>query len=304
MLTDHPWPDLDIERSILSAAGIELVAGPMETPDAATVEKLVADADPDAILTCWAPVTAAAIEQPKNVRLVARLGVGLDNIAVAAATARGAWVTNVPDYCVSEVSDHAVALVLAHGRGIVDFDRAAKRGRWDPSQAQLTRISELTVGIIGFGRIGRETGRKLSAFGCRVLAHSRSLVEAPAGVTIAPVTAIQDQADVIILHAPLSPETEHLVDRAFLAACRRRPLLVNVSRGGLVDNGALLEALDSGSLRGAAIDVLEGEPRPPREILTHPRAIVTPHIAFSSSASLRDLRRRACEEVVRVLGGE
>jgi D-3-phosphoglycerate dehydrogenase / 2-oxoglutarate reductase len=118
LMTDHPWPDLDIERSIIAAAGYELIAGPIETPDAAFVEALVAQHDPLAIMTCWAQVSAQAIARPTSLRIVARMGVGLDNIDVDVATQRGAWVTNVPDYCVEEVSDHAIAMLLSFWRGL------------------------------------------------------------------------------------------------------------------------------------------------------------------------------------------
>jgi D-3-phosphoglycerate dehydrogenase len=276
VLTDHPWRSLEIETAIFDEAGIDLIAGPIEAPGAAEVEQMIVEAEPDAILTCWAPVSAAAIERPKRLRVVARLGIGVDNIAVEAATRRGAWVTNVPDYCIGEVSDHAVALVLAFNRDVLEFDRAAKEGLWDPSRAKLQRLADLTIGIIGYGQIGRETARKLACFGCRILAHSRSLEQAPDPITVASLERITDEADVIILHLPLTPATEHLIDDEFLRRCRRQPLLVNVSRGALVDTQSVLRGLDQCLLRGVALDVIEGEPRPPVNLLKHPRAIITP----------------------------
>ena len=170
VLTDHPWDDLNVEEQIFADAGIDLIAGPSTASPAAVVEQLVVDANPDAILTCFATVSAAAIQAPDKLVIVARLGIGLDNIDVAATTERGAWVTNVPDYCVGEVSDHAVAFLLGHMRGVLQFDRAAKRGEWAPGNVELRRISDLVVGLVGYGRIGKETGRKLRALGCRVRA--------------------------------------------------------------------------------------------------------------------------------------
>jgi D-3-phosphoglycerate dehydrogenase len=304
LLTDHPWPDLDIERSLFAAAGLELVAGPVRAPSGDEVARRAATVDPRAIMTCWAPVSAEAISAPGHLAVVARLGVGLDNIAVEAATARGAWVTNVPDYCVGEVSDHAVAMLLAGMRGLTTLDRAAKAGRWAPEAARLSRIADLTVGIIGYGRIGQLTARKLQAFGCRVLVHSRSPRPPDAPFEAVPLDAIQRECDAIILHAPLTTETHSLVNKAFLAACARQPYLINVSRGALVDNRALLEALERGKIRGAALDVIDGEPDVPSSILRHEAILVTPHIAFSSLASVRELRTRACEDVVRALSGE
>jgi D-3-phosphoglycerate dehydrogenase len=311
-ITDHPWPDVAIEQAICEQHGHELVTGPIEALPQAAIEALVAEHRPHAIMCCWAPVSARAIQAPPDLRIVARLGVGLDNIAIPAATARGAWVTNVPDYCVEEVSDHVVALLLSHWRAVTAFDREVKAGRWNPASARLVRTRNMTVGIIGYGRIGSVTARKLSlGFGARVLASSPSLLRSNAqgddvasGVFVASIEQIQKDADAIVLHLPLTDATHHLVDDAFLAACARKPILINVSRGGLVDNDALLRALDRGLVSGAALDVVEGEPSPPNAVVGRTDIIVTPHIAFSSDASLEELRRRCTEDVVRVLRGE
>ena len=174
------------------------------------------------------------------------MGVGLDNIDIPAATARGAWVTNVPDYCVEEVSDHALALILSWSRGVTVLDREVKRGLWQPGGAKVARLRVLTIGLVGLGRIGRATARKLSGFGCRVIAADPSPHAPPEGVEIVSLEALRAESDVIVLHLPLLDATHHLVDDAFLAGCQRKPLLVNVSRGGLVDNDALLRALDGG----------------------------------------------------------
>lgn len=312
LITDHPWPDTEIERAICAAAGHELIAGPIEALPEAEIEQLVVTHAPHAVMCCWATVSDKAIESPPDLRVVARLGVGLDNIAIAAATARGAWVTNVPDYCVEEVSDHAVAMLLAHWRGIAHFDREAKRARWEPASARLTRTRNMTVGIVGYGRIGAMTARKMSqGFGARVLVTAPSLLakgrpgdEVSPGVIVATLDEIKRTADAIVLHLPLNATSQHLVDAAFLQGCLRKPLLVNVSRGGLIDNAALIRALDAGTLSGAALDVVEGEPQPPAAVIARPDIVVTPHVAFSSAASLEELRRRCTEDVVRVLRGE
>lgn len=303
LLTDFPWPDCDVEREIVEGAGFALVTGPREAAPASVVARLAVADDPVAILTCWAPVSAEAIAAPTDLRIVARMGVGLDNIDIAAATARGAWVTNVPDYCVEEVSDHAIALTLAWLRGVVVLDREVKQGLWKPGGARVARFRVLTIGLVGLGRIGRATAGKLSGFGCRVIAADPSPHEPPPGVEIVPLDALRAEADVIVLHVPLLDATRHLVDDAFIAGCRKKPLLVNVSRGGLVDNDALIRGLDSGQLGGAALDVVEGEPSPPSALVGRPDVIVTPHVAFLSPVSLLELRRRSTEEVVRVLRG-
>jgi D-3-phosphoglycerate dehydrogenase len=311
LITDHPWPDVAIEQSICERHGHELIAGPIEALPQAAIEALTMQHQPHAIMCCWASVSAAAIQAPADLRVVARLGVGLDNIAIPAATARGAWVTNVPDYCVEEVSDHVVAMLLSHWRGITAFDREAKLGRWNPASARLIRTRNMTLGIIGYGRIGSVTARKLTqGFGARVLATSPSLLREHApGTEIAPrvfvasLEQIQQHADAIALHLPLTSMTKHLINESFLNSCRRAPFLINVSRGGLVDNDALVRALDGGLLSGAALDVVDGEPSPPLAVVGRPDVIVTPHIAFSSDASLDELRRRSTEDVMRVLRG-
>lgn len=304
LLTDHPWPDTTLERDLLARAGLQLVCGPATAAEPQEITRLAAETDPVAILTCWAPVPAAAIVAPSDLRIVARLGVGLDNIDVAAATARGAWVSNVPDYCVEEVADHAVALMLGQFRGVVRLDREVRRDGWRNPIIRLRRISSLCVGLIGFGRIGQATAVRLRSFGCRLLAHSRSNRDAGGLAVPVPLSVIQAEADVIVLQAPLTAETAGMVDRAFLRGCARRPLLINVGRGGLVDNEALLEALDEGWIGGAALDVIAGEPNPPAAVLAREDIIVTPHVAYLSEESLLELRRRACEDVIRAVAGE
>ncbi|RYF73251.1 MAG: C-terminal binding protein [Comamonadaceae bacterium] len=304
LLTDYAWPDDAVERGVLAAAGLHLVSGPAKPASASEIEALVREHQPAAILTCWAQVSAQAIAAAPDLKIVARLGVGLDNIAVDAATARGVWVTNVPDYCIDEVSDHAVGFVLAWTRGLLAFDRQVRNGQWDPAGARLRRLSTLTCGIVGFGRIGRATAAKLAAFGCRLLAHDPYPGPNTAGVEAASLDELLRQSDAVIVHAPLTASTHHLIDGARIAQMKRGALLVNVSRGGVVDTQALVQALESGQLSAVGLDVLEEEPAVPDTLRTHAGAMVTPHVAFSSDASLIELRRRAAEEVVRVLQGD
>jgi D-3-phosphoglycerate dehydrogenase len=304
LLTDYAWPDDSVERGIIEAAGMRLVCGPADPAPAAQIESLARESQPSAILTCWAQVSAAAIEAAKPLQIVARLGVGLDNIAVDVATTRGIWVTNVPDYCVEEVSDHAVGFALAWTRGLVHFDREVRAGRWAPASARLRRLAELTCGIVGFGRIGRATARKLSAFGCRLLAHDPYPSASVPGVESVGLESLMSQSDIVIVHAPLTSTSHHLIDGQRLALMRPGGLLINVSRGAVVDTQAVIDALNEGRLAAAGLDVLESEPAVPEALLSQSGAMLTPHVAFSSDASLLELRRRAAEEVVRVLKGE
>jgi len=305
LLTDYAWPDIDIERTIIEGAGFRLVTGSPSPAPAEVIAQMVRDHRPAAILTCWAQVSADAIAVSSDLKIVARLGIGLDNIAVDEATRRGIWVTNVPAYCLEEVSDHAIGMILAWTRGLIHFDREVKADRWEPATARLRRLSTLICGIVGYGRIGHRTADKLrNGFGVRILAHDpfpRSVDTAVEFVTLDELLA---RADVVILHAPLTPETKHLINRDRLALMRPGAFLVNVSRGGLVDTAALIEALAAGRLSGVGLDVLEDEPIVSPALAARANVCLTPHVAFSSDTSLRELRQCACEEVVRVLRGE
>ena len=303
LLTDYAWPDLDIERSTFDRGDVELVVVSQEPPPASVVEAHARSHRPQAILTNWAKVTASAIDACPSLSIVARLGVGLDNIDVEAATRQGAWVTNVPDYCVEEVSDHAIALILAWARGIVHFDRDVRAGHWRPASARLQRLRNLTAGVVGYGRIGRMTARKLRALGLRVLAHD-PYAAADDVVELLSLDDLLAASDVIVLNVPATATTLHLIDEACLSRVKRGAFLVNVSRGSVVDTTALIGALERGQLAGVGLDVLEGEPEVPAALRARNDAIITPHVAFSSFASLDELRTRACEDVVRALKGE
>jgi len=305
LLTDYAWPDLEVERRIIEGAGFRLLTGASAPAVAETITQMVRDSAPAAILTCWAEVTADAIAASSNLRIVARLGIGLDNIAVDEATRRGVWVTNVPSYCLEEVSDHAVGMILSWSRGLLHFDREVKAGRWQPASARLRRLSALTCGVVGYGRIGRRTAHKLSSgFGARVIAHDPLAQQPDPLVELVSFEELLARSDIVVLHAPLTAQTKYLINRDTLALMRPGAFLVNVSRGGLVDTDALIEALQAGHLSGAGLDVLENEPVVAPALASRPDVILTPHVAFSSDASLMELRHSACEEVVRVLRGE
>lgn len=303
-ITDHAWPDLDIERAVIESAGLRLVAGPAVPVAADTIAALAREYQPGSILTCWAPVDAQAIAASRSLLHVGRIGVGLDNIDVAACTSRGVRVTNVPDYCVEEVSDHAVGFALAWTRGLVSFDRAVRAGQWNPADARLRRLANLTVGIVGFGRIGQASARKFGAFGCRILAHKQSPSADTSGAEMVSFEALLATSDIVVLHVPLTDQTRGLFNERRIASMKPGALLINVSRGGVVDTLAIIEALRSGQLGGAALDVLDTEPQVPPELLAQNGVMVTPHVAFSSEASLAELRRRAAKEAVRMLTGQ
>ncbi len=300
LLTDHPWPGTEIESAVVHAAGGELVDGaPGDSPEAL----LRLGADVDAIVTCWAQVPRALIEASPRLRVVSRLGVGVDNIDVRAAAERGVTVTRVPDYCVEEVSDHVVALVLDWARGVSRLDRAVRAGTWDPGSVPLRRVRELVAGVWGTGRIGLAAARKLAALGCTILLDDRR-PDPRHGFLQVPAAELLARSDVVTVHVPLAEATRGMVDAAALARMRPGSLLVNTSRGAVVDAHALAAALDAGRPGAAALDVLPAEPEVPPGLAGRDEVVITPHVAFSSVQSVTELRRRAVEDAVRVLRGE
>ena len=302
LLTDYAWPDLEIERSVLAGADAELVVA--ESDDATSLAALARDVD--AIMTNWAQVPAEVIEAAPNCRIVARLGIGLDNIDVACATRRKIPVTNVPDYCLVEVAEPALALVLALGRKVGHYHLATKQGRYElQSGPPLKRIEGQTLGIVGLGAIGRRLAEKALGIGLSVVATNRSGRCDLAGVRLVGLEELLTTSDYVSLHVPLTGATRHLIGQSELAQMKPTAYLVNTARGGVLDHAALAEALDAGKLAGAALDVQDPEPpdlgEPP---YNDPRVIVTPHAAFYSEESVSDLRRRAAEQVAARLHGE
>jgi D-3-phosphoglycerate dehydrogenase / 2-oxoglutarate reductase len=306
LVTDYAWPSLDVERELLAAVGAELLVAETGEED-----ELVALArSVDAILTNWKRVPAAALEAAPRCLVVSRYGVGVDNIPVERATELGIVVTNVPDFCLEEVSDHAMALILACARRVVPFTRATREGRWDllGIGRGLPRLREQTLGLVGFGNIARTLVPKARGFGMRVIAHTPRVEPRPAEDGLELTNDLEHllrQSDYVSLHAPATAETRGLIGEEQLRLMKPTAYLVNTSRGALVDERALYRALADGRIAGAALDVLGGEPPPPDDpLLTLDNVIVTPHAAFYSETAIRELQTKAAGNVVTVLRGE
>ncbi len=301
LVTDYAWPDLDLEVAILRDVGAEIVLP--ESTDESSLVSAVGDAQ--AIMTNWARVTDRVIDSCPSLRIVARLGVGLDNIDVAHATRLGIPVTNVPGYCDVEVAEHTIALLFALARNVAIHHRATKNGVYDISLGPtMRRMAGRTLGLVGLGGIGREVARRAHALGLEVLAATRSSTEPVAGVTRVALAELLVRSDFVSVHAPLTNETKPLIGAAELGRMKRGAFLINTARGALVDHEALARALDSGHLSGAGLDVQDPEPpgldRPPFD---DENVIVTPHTAFVSEQSLRELRTRAATQVAARLSG-
>lgn len=283
LITDVAWPDTSIEDAVLSAAGIESVLAP--DGDESTLSRLAGDVD--GILTCFAQVTRRVIEAGPHIRVISRTGVGLDNIDLDAASERGIPVTRVPDYCVDEVSEHALALALSLLRRVPQYTALARTGSWGVDAATpIHRIRGSRAFVLGRGQMGSATAHKLAALGMELL-------DGP------------DGADLLSIHVPLTDETRGMVDAAYLGRLAPHAVVVNTSRGGVVDHDALRAALESGQLSGAGLDVLVQEPPSPEDpLLDRDDVVVTGHVAFYSEESLIELRTRAAQCVVDALKGD
>lgn len=299
VVTDQVFPDVDRERALLSKidASLEVADGDREAV-------LAAAADADALLNTYFAMDAEAISLLQRCKIIARYGIGVDNIDLEAAREAGVAVTNVPDYCVDEVAGHTVALLLALLRKIPTADRALRAGEWGVHTVRpMRRPSELTVGLVGYGRIGRRVTEMLRPFGCRFIVHDPYISEAD-GVELTGLEEVLGQADAISLHSPLTPETRGLIGEQELGAVRPEAVLVNTSRGPLVQLDPLLDALRGGRLAGAALDVFEHEPPDPQRFADVETLIATPHVAFYSEDAIAESQTKASTQVRKALEGE
>ena len=305
VVTDHAFPDLAIEEAIAAAAGATLVAA--QTKDPARLVAAVGDAD--AVITQFAPVNADVIAAMQRARAIVRYGIGVDNVDLAAARSRGIPVCNIPDYCTDEVADHTLAFILALTRRVAPQSRLVHDGGWRlaGAAADFRTLAGLTCGVVGFGRIGRGVVRRLVAFGGRVLVSdpvASPEAVAAVGAEAVPLPALLAESDLLTLHCPSLPETKGMINATTLATTKPGLLLVNVSRGDLVDPAALVAALDSGRIAGAALDVFAPEPIPAgHPILGRSNVILAPHVASFSGPAVHRLRSTAAELAVAAVRG-
>lgn len=302
LITDRAWPDTSVEQEILEPLGVSLI----EAPDTLEQTLCRAAAEVDAICCNWAPVTRGVIETAARCRVICRTGIGLDNIAVDAATARGIPVTNVPDYCVSEVADHALALLLACARRVAFFHLRTKQGEYRlQSAAPPERLSGKTLGLIGLGRIGGGVAARARACGITVVAHTASGNDHGLGCPMVSLDELLERSDYVSLHAPANASTREMLRLPQFERMKRSAWLINTSRGALICEDDLWTALQRNLIAGAALDVFD--PEPPdltRPLFRDERVIVTPHAAFVSPESVIELRRRVAFQVRAILEGK
>ena len=303
-VSDSVFPTIDPAREVLAAIGADLQMAEAPTPKAIVRAATAADA----LLVTYAKITAEMIRQLTRCRIISRFGIGVDNVDIPAATERGIVVTKVPDYCIDEVSDHALALLLALVRKIPFSSAQVHAGKWAMSAVvPIHRLRGSVLGLVGFGRIPQLVAPKAKAFGIRVVAFDPFVspeVFTRAGVERVDFSEMLAISDYVSIHSPLLPETRGLFGDDVFRHMKPTAYLINTARGPIVDEAALARALDAGELAGAALDVMPQEPPVDSPLLGRDNVIITPHTSFYSEESLVDLQVRAAEEVVRVLGGQ
>jgi D-3-phosphoglycerate dehydrogenase / 2-oxoglutarate reductase len=304
-VTDSPFPSLDPAKKALARLDPEYRMAKSQSPE----DILSVARDADAILVTYAKLPGDLLRQLKNCKAIGRFGLGVDNIDLPAAKELGIAVNYVPDYCLREVSDHAMALLLALARKVAFSNKLVQAGRGEvPPIVPLRRLEGQVLGLIGFGNIPRTLAPKAKAFGLHVLTHDPYVsadVLAAAGVEGVSFDELLGRSDFISVHAPLLPATRGLMNASAFAKMKNRAFLINTARGPLVDEAALVAALDSGHLGGAALDVVATEPlAKDSPLLGRDNVILTPHTAFYSVEALEELQTKCASDVARVLSGE
>ena len=304
-VTDSPFPSLDPAKAALARVDPEL-----RMAQSASAEDILAVArDADAILVTYAKLPGELLRQLTRCRAIGRFGLGVDNIDIPAAAALGISVNYVPDYCMQEVSDHAMALLLATARKVPLSDKLVQSGRWEvPPIVPIHRLSGRVLGLVGFGNIPRALAPKARAFGLRVVTHDPCVspdVLSAAAVDGVSFDRLLEMSDFVSIHAPLMPSTRGLFNADVFHKMKKGAVLINTARGPLVDEAALIAALDTGQLGGAALDVVTTEPlTKDSKLLGRDNVILTPHTAFYSVEALEELQTKCAGDVARVLSGE
>lgn len=298
LITDYDFPDLALERALYGEAGVELVVAQCRTED----EVIAASEGCQGLLVQYAPINAKVFAARPEIRIVSRYGAGFDTVNTADAQAHGVWVANSPDYGVGEVATHALGMTLSLLRHIAFYDRDVKAGQWHFSSAgKMQRVSDMTVGILGLGRIGKRMAHISRNSFKRVIACDPYIIDGdfPAYVERVSLEELFAQADALSLHVPLTDETRGMVNAPLLGLMKPGSVLVNTARGAVVNVEDLLVVLDEGRLDGAALDVLPTEPPAvDARIVQHPRVLLSPHAAFYSVIAEKELRRKAAQNLI------
>jgi D-3-phosphoglycerate dehydrogenase len=304
VLTDYVWESLDVEKKILGDLA-ELVPMQTKKPD----DFIAQAADCDALLNTYAgPITADVMAKMPKCRIIARYGIGVDTIDLDAATAAGIIVTNNPTYCIEEVAEHTMALLLDSARKIAFYDRLVRSGQWAvPPGKPLYRLVGRTLGLVGFGNIARQVAARAAAFGMKVIYADPFVKE---GQFKEPGRKVEldelyRESDFISVHPPLTKDTRGMINDAAFSKMKPGAIIINCARGPVIDTAALVKALDARKIAGAALDTTDPEPLPdPHPLRGRDNVIINPHVAWYSETAMVGLQAGAPNEVKRVLSGE
>lgn len=301
VITDCDHGSIEEEKEEFGRMGAELIlAQVQEEKDLIRVCK-----DADGLVNQYALLTRRVLENLPKCKVVSRYGVGVDSIDLKAATDLGIIVANVPDYCMDEVANQTIAMILTLIRKTAFFDRKVKSGEWDFRQGiPIYRTKGKTMGLIGCGKIGLEVAKRISAFGVKVMTFDPYLEKAPEGVELKDFDTVLKESDFISIHCPLNDSTRHLIGDEAFKKMEKKPFLINTSRGPIIDGKALIQALEQGLISGAGLDVLEKEPPDSQNpMLKMENVVLSPHIGFYSEESISELKRRTAKNVSDVLMG-
>ncbi|RKD23229.1 hydroxyacid dehydrogenase [Ammoniphilus oxalaticus] len=304
VVTDFDYADVHPEEEVLDRLGITLIKAQCRSE--ADVIEICKDAD--GVLTQYAPFTREVIEQLDKCKVISRYGIGVDTVDLAAATEKGIIVSNVTDYCIDEVSDHAMAFLLACARKTVVYNQAVKQGVWDYKVGMpMFRLRGRALGLVGLGRIPQQVARKAQAFGMRVIAYDPYLPEHVArdlNVELVDLNTLCEQADFISIHTPLTEATRGFIGPEQFRRMKPEAVIINTARGPIINEQAMINALESGAIAGAGLDVLEQEPIPAdHPFMKMDQVILNPHAAWHSNEAQEELKRKVAENVVDVLSG-
>ena len=306
VITDYTFPDLSIETQILEAADLEVVSGQCKTPQ----DLISLTASADYVITQFAPIDADVIKSMSNCKVIVRYGIGYDNVDCETAKKKGIPVCNIPTYCIDEVADHTLSFILSMTRQLLANAKYVQNGKWGlgTDLSKMRGLYDSTVGIIGLGRIGQAVAKRLQGFGCRLMAYDpvvNSTQAASISCQLVDLDYLLSNSDIITLHCPSLPTTKNIINHSTLLKMKKGSLLINAGRGDLICADALTEALITGHLAGAAIDVFSTEPVPnDSPLLDMDNVLITSHIASASPQSAKTLRETAAQIVVISSKGE
>ena len=300
VISDYVWPNINIETNFFKDKNINLVV----SKNKSDLKEQIADAD--GLLFCFETIDEEILKLGKKLKVAQRYGIGVDNIDIDVATQLGIVVANIPDYCIDEVSDHAISMILSLNRVLHRDSDLVKAGKWNEvkKDKRVYRLSEATLGLLGYGRIGKRISQKALSFGLNVIAYDPYIKQEDVdGVKIYDLNQVLSQSDIISLHLPLTKETHHIINYEQFNFMKDNSILINVSRGGLINEEALIKNLSNGKIRGVGLDVIESTIDKSNKLFDFDNVIITPHTAFFSQESSEELQLRSSEQLYNTLIG-